>query len=79
MDVMTGPQGTPAQRDELAELAGIYGMSAVLDGDGPWLDVDTLYCAPGWTECPLALADATIAKAFGVKCTELLPLREYLR
>lgn len=72
MDMLTGPQTTRGQRDELAELAGFHGL-ALAAPDVSWWDVDHLYCASGWASCPASLADVGIATAFGVKRLDLHP------
>jgi hypothetical protein len=70
MEVLTGSQGTREQRDDLAELAGRYGLVPV-SADTSWWDVDRLYCAPGWDTCPHAQADVLIAAGFGITAVDL--------
>lgn len=70
MDVLTGPQTTSDQREDLAELAGLHRLIPAAP-DLPWWEADHLYCAPGWEQCPQALADVGIADAFGVKRLDL--------
>lgn len=72
MDALTGPQGTPEQRDELAELAGVCDLVPVLGCDHPWRDVDVLYRAPGWEACSKATADVDVAGHCGVKSLDLV-------
>lgn len=72
MDVLTGPQTSQEQRDDLLEMAGYHGLTLAAP-DVHWWDVDHLYCAAGWQCCPAALADVACADAFGVKRLDLHP------
>lgn len=71
MRVLTGPRSSTADEDDLSELAGLYGLVPVSALADAWLDVETLYRAPGWRRCPTALADVQIATAFGVPTKDL--------
>jgi hypothetical protein len=69
--IITGPQGTDAQRGQLDELAGLLDAHTVSCGNVSWADVTDLYCLDGWEACPLAVADVKIGELFGLPVTRL--------
>ena len=71
MIIITGPQGTDAQRGQLDEMAGLLGARTLSCGDIPWVDVTDLYCLDGWEACSLAVADVRIGELFGLTLTPL--------
>ncbi|MCY0926265.1 hypothetical protein OTB20_08600 [Streptomyces sp. H27-H1] len=71
MIVMTGPQVTVQECEELAELAGFHGALLVSAHHIPWADVHALYRLAGWAVCPLASADVTMAGALGIPMYDL--------
>ncbi|MER5501329.1 hypothetical protein ABT096_29570 [Streptomyces sp. NPDC002561] len=67
MIILTGPQRTPDERGDLAEMAGLLG-AAVLDGDAAryvLADVEAFYRMSGWECCERAVTDVELADAFG--------------
>lgn len=68
---MTGPQRTEEEKGDLAEAAGLHG--ALLVGEHPitWAAVRALYRLAGWSECPLAIADVTMADALNIPTYDL--------
>ncbi|MEV7425206.1 hypothetical protein [Streptomyces sp. NPDC091212] len=64
--IMTGPQSTADEREDLAELAGLYGALLACDPGVNWASATGAYCAHGWEVCPLAVADVAIAGALGI-------------
>jgi hypothetical protein len=72
MRVLTGPQNSPEQRGNLAELAGLHGLTPSLTADVQWWNVSTLYRACGWDTCACAVADVAIADAFGIPVLDLI-------
>lgn len=70
--MLTGPQGTPEQRGDLAELAGFYAMTPAVSADVQWWDVTELHRARGWNNCSAALADVAIAESFGIPVMDLV-------
>ncbi|MFJ5103225.1 hypothetical protein [Streptomyces sp. NPDC088554] len=64
--IMTGPQSTADEREDLAELAGLYGALLAYSPGLNWADANDVYCAAGWEKCSLAAADIAIADALGI-------------
>ncbi|MGP3750844.1 hypothetical protein [Streptomyces sp. IBSNAI001] len=71
MYVLTGPRSTTEQTGSLMELAGLTGLPLLHHSEGGLIDATTLYRAPGWDSCPLALADVAIADAYGLLIKDL--------
>ncbi|MEU7243365.1 hypothetical protein [Streptomyces sparsogenes] len=72
MIILTGPQRTPDEVGDLAELAGLM-ECAVTTSDTSiiWAEVSAMYRLDGWEACPLALADVAVAEACGVPIKDL--------
>lgn len=66
MIIVTGPQSTDDEMGSVVEMAalldGLPAFSAVVQ----WATATALYCLAGWEKCSLAVADVTIAEAFGL-------------
>lgn len=72
MIVLTGPRSTPAQKRSLLELATLTGMPLLhLTDVVSLIDATTLYRAAGWEFCPLAVADLTVAEAYGLAVEDI--------
>jgi hypothetical protein len=66
MDVLAGPQSTQAQREELAELAGILGLIPASE-DTYWPAVAALFATSDYIKCGVAVAIVdVVAAAFGL-------------
>ncbi|MFE6493369.1 hypothetical protein [Streptomyces sp. NPDC057748] len=67
MIILTGPQRTPDELGDLAEMAGLLG-AVVLNGDAAQYalaDVEAVYRMPGWESCVRSVTDSELADAFG--------------
>lgn len=63
MKIITGPQGTDDEVEDLWEAAGLHGARPVVSPDVRWADVTELITLPGWEACSVAVADVMVAKA----------------
>lgn len=69
MIALAGPQTTDAEREELAELAGIMGWIPASEHTY-WPDVADLFVTPDYTKCGVAVALVdVVAAAFGIAPT----------
>lgn len=66
MIIVTGPQSTPDEREDLAEAAGLLDAHLTVEHDIQLADATALFCLPGWEACPLAVADVGIAEALDI-------------
>lgn len=73
MIIVTGPQGTDEEVGLVAEMAGLHGGLPAYSVVFQWATATALYCLAGWEDCPLAVADVTIAETFGLTVRHLTP------
>ncbi|MGW6949032.1 hypothetical protein ACWGHD_19160 [Streptomyces xanthophaeus] len=55
----------------MAETAGLHGALLVSAHRILWAEVTALYRLSGWTLCPLATADVTMASALSIPMYDL--------
>ncbi|MET7939689.1 hypothetical protein [Streptomyces sp. NPDC005302] len=66
MIILTGPQSTDDERGFLEEMAAFFDAKLTCGCSVEWAAVTDLYCLPGWEGCSTAVADVSIAEAFGL-------------
>ncbi|WP_405620321.1 hypothetical protein [Streptomyces sp. NBC_00076] len=66
MIIITGPQSTSDELEALDDVASILNAVPAFSAALQWAVATALYCMAGWESCPLAVADVTIAEAFGL-------------
>ncbi|WP_327712427.1 hypothetical protein OG912_32405 [Streptomyces sp. NBC_00464] len=71
MNVLTGARSTLEQLGDLMELAGLLDLPLLHHSESRLLDADALYRSAGWEFCPLAVADVTLAEAYGMTIKDL--------
>lgn len=64
--IVTGPQSTDEECGRLAETAGLLDAHTVTCPDLRWADVTEVIAMDGWEDCPVSVADVTIAESLGV-------------
>jgi hypothetical protein len=69
--MLTGPQRTPDERGNLAELAGVYGAVTASCSTFNWCTVAMVYRIAGWDECPTARADVAVADAMALPIVDV--------
>ncbi|WP_158716615.1 hypothetical protein [Streptomyces sp. NRRL F-5630] len=67
MILITGPQTTAHEREDLAEAAGLLGAYAVTSPDVMWAEVTAVYYLDGCDGCSRATADLAVARALGLE------------
>ncbi|MET9126949.1 hypothetical protein [Streptomyces sp. NPDC004528] len=71
--IVTGPQTTSDEREDLAELAGRLDAHTATCPDVRWADVTEMVALDGWELCPASVADVTIAESLGVPVHRFVP------
>ncbi|MEU1200165.1 hypothetical protein ABZ446_28620 [Streptomyces sp. NPDC005813] len=71
--IVTGPQVTNDERDQLSEMAGLLGGHTSTCPDVQWADVTEMVALDGWEACPASVADVTVAESLGIPVHRFVP------